>query len=97
MKKPHQSCLTIKAPNLSITVLFENLKKLFRKKKLNPELEVYLESSVRIKKDFFEIRAMKSEREGPRDNEVYPIPAATVMALASSLPANQQEENYFWG
>lgn len=60
-------------------------------------MEVYLERSVRIKKGFFEIRAMKSEREGPRANKAYPIPAATVMALAASLPANQQEENYFGG
>ncbi|WMV35631.1 hypothetical protein MTR67_029016 [Solanum verrucosum] len=28
---------------------------------------------------------MKSEREGPRANKAYPIPAATVMALAASL------------
>ena len=40
---------------------------------------------------------MKNEREGPRANKAYPISAATVMALAASLPANQQEENYFGG
>lgn len=57
--------------------------------KLIIEIKSYLERRVRIKKGFLEITATKSEREGPRANKAYPIPAATVMALAR----NQQEEN----
>lgn len=40
-----------------------------------------LERRVRMRNGFLAITAIKSERDGPNANNVYPIPAATVIFI----------------